>query len=127
MPAGHNYSVRNSLLNSRRVENGMVKRRSPEIVITKITSRNCEWCKIFYFKLNVRTKQVHHLLTFLVARSGGLVLTFCCQLLFQAAFTITMHHGLIPVLAKIFSDVIFIGIVFGNNYNLTKGLQQYPR
>jgi len=122
MPAGHNYSVRNSLLNSRRVENGMVKRRSPEIVITKITSRNCEWCKIFYFKLNVRTKQVHHLLTFLVARSGGLVLTFCCQLLFQAALTITVHHGLIPVLTKIFSYIVLIGIILCHYHYLAKGL-----
>jgi hypothetical protein len=48
-----------------------------------------------------------------------------CQLLFEAAFTIAVHHGLAPVLAKVFGYEIFIGIILRYNYNLAKGLQQY--
>ncbi len=61
---------------------------------------------------------------FLVFRRWGLVIAFLCQLLFQAAFTITVHHGFIPVLAKIFSDVLFLCVILSHYHHLAKGLQQ---
>ena len=45
------------------------------------------------------------------------------QLLFEAAFAITVHHGFVPVLAKVFGNVVFMYIIIGQHYNLAKGLQ----
>ena len=78
-----------------------------------------------YFKFSISEKQVNCLLVFLVAGRWRLVAGFFCQFLFEAAFTITMHHRLIPVFAEIFGYVVLVGVIFSHYYNLAKGLQQY--
>jgi hypothetical protein len=73
----------------------------------------------------ISIKKVYYLLAFLIVRRWRLVTGFFCQFLSQAAFTIAMHHGLIPVLAEVFGYVVFVGVIFSQYYNLAKGLQQY--
>ena len=73
----------------------------------------------------IAVKKIYHLLAFLIAWRRGLVLSFFSKFFLQAALTVTMHFGLIPVLAKVFGYKILIGIILRNNYNLVKGLQQY--
>ncbi len=77
-----------------------------------------------YFKFGIGVKQVYGYFTFLVARIGGLFFGLFGQFLFEAAFTIAMHHGFIPVLAKVFCYVIFIGIILCYDHNLATGLKQ---
>ena len=109
------------------MENGVVERRCPEIVMAEILIGDTGNFKMRYLALIITTKQVYYLLAFLVARRWRLVTAFFCQFLFQAAFAITMHHWFIPVFAEIFSYIVFIGIILGYNYNLAKGLQQYAQ
>ena len=104
------------------MENGMMKRSCSEIIVAKILVGNVSDSKMIYFKFSIRTKKVHDLLTLLVAWIGCLLLAFFCQLLFQAAFTIAVHGWLVPVLAKVFGYVVFIGIVLTQYHNLAKGL-----
>ena len=77
-----------------------------------------------YFKFCIGIKQINHLLTLLVAGIWGLLFPFFCQFLFQATLTITMHRRLVPVLAKVLSYEILVGIVLPKDHNLVKGLQQ---
>jgi len=77
-----------------------------------------------YFKPGICAKQVDYLLAFLVAGRWRLATCFFCQFLFKAAFTIAMHLWFIPVLAKVFGYVVFIGIILCYYYNLVEGLQQ---
>ena len=67
-------------------------------------------------------KQGHYLFAFLVAGRWGLVFAFRCKLLFQATLTVAMHHGLIPVLAKVFGYVVFLSIILRYYHHLVKGL-----
>ncbi len=104
------------------MENGMMKRRSLQIIVAKILVGNVSSCKMIYFKFSIRAKQVYDLFAFLVAGIGCLLFPFFSQLLFQAAFTIAVHRWFIPVLAKVFGNVVFIGIVLTKYHNLIKGL-----
>ncbi len=79
---------------------------------------------MLYFKFCISAKQGHYCFLLLVARRWGLVFSFFGQLLFQAAFTITMHHGFVPVLAKIFGYVIFLRIILRHYHHLVEGLQK---
>jgi len=78
-----------------------------------------------YFKLGIGAKKVYYFLAFLVAGRWRLLFASFCQFLFQAAFTIAVHHGLIPVLAKVSRYIVFIGVILRYYHNLAEGLQQY--
>ena len=103
------------------MENRMMERSGSKIVITKVFAGNTKRGKMFYFEPGISIKQIY-LFALLILGSGGLLLTFFGEFLFEAAFTIAMHHRFIPVLAKIFSNEIFIGIILRHYYNLVKGL-----
>ena len=104
------------------MEDGVVERGSCQIVVTKIFIRNLKLCSVIYFETRSCAKERDHLLAFLITGAGQLLFALLCQFLFEAAFTIAMHHRFIPVLAKIFSNEIFIGIILRHYYNLVKGL-----
>jgi len=107
------------------MENRVVESESPEIVAAEILAGNIRSYISLYFKFGISAKKVHYLLVFLIAGRWRLISCFFCQFLFQAAFTIAVHHRFVPVLAKVFSYVVFVGIIFRYYYNLAKGLQQY--
>ena len=104
------------------MENRKVERGCCQIVVTEIFIGDFKRCKMFYLYPVVGVKKIYHLLTFLILRIWHLFFALLSQFLFEAAFTITMHHGFIPVLAKIFSDVVFVGIILRHYHYLTKGL-----
>ena len=106
------------------MEDGVVERGSCQIVVTKIFIRNLKLCSVIYFETRSFAKERDHLLAFLITGAGQLLFALLCQFLFEAAFTIAMHHGFIAVLAEIFCNEVFIGIVLAYDYNLAEGLQQ---
>ena len=78
---------------------------------------------MLYFKTVSSIEEIYDLLAFLVSGIWSLLLSFFCQFLFQAAFTIAMHSRFAPVLTKVFGYVIFVGIILRHYHNLVKGLQ----
>ncbi len=102
-----------------------MKRRSSEVVVTKVFIGRRHRCKPRYLEFSITAKKIYDLFIFLIARIGRLFFAFFGQLLFQTALTIAMQHGLVPVLAKVFGDVVFVGVILAHYYNLVKGLQQY--
>ena len=102
-----------------------MKRRSSEVVVTNVFIGRRHRCETRYLEFSITAKKVYYLFIFLIARTGRLFFAFFGQLLFQTALTIAMQHGLVPVLAKVFGDVVFVGVILAYCYNLVKGLQQY--
>ena len=109
-------------LNSRRVENRMMEGSSTQLVVAEVRIRdyNVQVGLPVYFYAGA--EKINPMFIFLVAGRWCLVLSLFCQLLFQAALTIAVHHGLVAVLAEVLCYIVFIGIVFGHYYHLAKGL-----
>lgn len=76
------------------------------------------WCS------DVGIKEVDRFLAFLVAGVGSLFFALAGQFSFQAAFTVTVHFGPIPVLTKVFGYVLLVRIIFGHDHHAAKCLEQ---
>lgn len=44
-----------------------------------------------------------------------------CETLVELAAAATVHHGLIPVLTKVFGDIVLVRVEVSNNHHLTEG------
>ena len=104
------------------MENGMMEGSSTQLVVAEVSIRdyNVQVGLPVYFYAG--TEKIYRVFVLLVAGRWRLVFGLFCQLLFQAAFTIAVHHGLVAVLAEVLCYVVFIGIVLGHDYHLAKGL-----
>lgn len=56
-----------------------------------------------------------------------IILFSIIQLLFQVAFTTAFTLGVVPVLTKIFGDVIFVYLVIQYHHKLIHALYQYTK
>lgn len=78
-----------------------------------------------YFQISMVEKKYYLAGLLLAPGIRIFILVVARQLLSQVTLTITLHSGLVPVLAKVFSYIVFVDLVIENDECLIHALRQY--
>jgi hypothetical protein len=99
----------------------MMKAGCIQFIITEIFFGGRIGCNRRLLIFNLITKQGDNFI-FLVAWRWRLFLALPGKFFLQAAPAVTVHFWFVPVLAKVFCDIVFVGIILSHSHNLAKGL-----